>query len=259
MIEPPVTIDELHAYADGELPPDRRDAVEAWLVAHPADAARVLDWQAQAELVRARYDAVANEPVPARFDFKRIDRTGRAWRAIAAAAAVSFVIGGAAGWVAHGAAAAAPSNFDAYTADALDAYKLFVVEVRHPVDVPGAEREHLVQWLSKRVGSDLRAPDLDAMGLMLVGGRLLPGPAGGPSAFFMYEGPSGERFTLTCTPSGSRPTALRYRSAERYASFYWVDRGLAYVMTGPADRTRLSAIAKAAYDQIDNGTRPGGA
>jgi anti-sigma factor RsiW len=158
MIEPPVTIDELHAYADGELPPDRRDAVEAWLVAHPADAARVLDWQAQAELVRARYDAVANEPVPARFDFKRIDRTGRAWRAIAAAAAVSFVIGGAAGWVAHGAAAAAPSNFDAYTADALDAYKLFVVEVRHPVDVPGAEREHLVQWLSKRVGSDLRAP-----------------------------------------------------------------------------------------------------
>ena len=31
----PVTEDELHAYIDNELPPERRGDVEAWLAAHP--------------------------------------------------------------------------------------------------------------------------------------------------------------------------------------------------------------------------------
>ncbi len=39
--ELPVMDDELHAYVDGELPADRRAAVEAWLATHPDDAARV--------------------------------------------------------------------------------------------------------------------------------------------------------------------------------------------------------------------------
>ncbi len=51
----PVTEDELHAYVDGELPADRRGAVEAWLASHPDDAARVAAWRAQAEAIRARY------------------------------------------------------------------------------------------------------------------------------------------------------------------------------------------------------------
>jgi len=33
-----VTEDELHVYVDGELPADRREAVEAWLSSHPEDA-----------------------------------------------------------------------------------------------------------------------------------------------------------------------------------------------------------------------------
>ena len=55
----PVTEDELHAYVDGELPADRREAVEAWLANHPDDAARVAAWRAQADAIRARYGAVA--------------------------------------------------------------------------------------------------------------------------------------------------------------------------------------------------------
>ena len=55
----PVTEDELHAFVDGELPADRRDAVEAWLASHPEDAALVAAWRKQAELIRSRYGAVA--------------------------------------------------------------------------------------------------------------------------------------------------------------------------------------------------------
>jgi len=62
-----------------------------------------------------------------------------------------FIVGGGAGWVARG-AVAAPSVFQSFTVDALDAHRLYVVEVRHPVEVPGSERTHLQQWLTKRCG-----------------------------------------------------------------------------------------------------------
>ncbi len=249
----PLTEDELHAYIDGELPADRCGAVEAWLAAHPEDAARVAQWRAQADAIRMRYGAVALEPVSARFDLDALARGGRSWYAVAAAAAVvAFLAGGVVGWMAHGASAAAPSRFDIFTSQALDAHRVYVVEVRHPVEVTGAERPHLVQWLSKRLDYGLRIPDLDQSGLKLVGGRLLPGPFG-PAAFCMYEGASGERFTIYYARTDSPQTAMRYRAGERFAAFYWVEHGLAYVVSGPNDRDRLLNVAQAAYDQIDKG------
>jgi anti-sigma factor RsiW len=250
----PVTEDELHAYVDGELPADRRTAVEAWLATHPDDAARVADWRAQAVTIRAHYHDLVEEAVPERLQLQRLMRGGRPWRAVAAAALIAALVGGVAGWMAHGASAEVtttePNLFDIYTREAVDAHKLYVGEVTHPVEVPAAEREHLVHWLSKRIGHELRPPDLEPTGLSLIGGRLLPG-ASGASAFLMYESPSGERFTLYCAAADAPQTGMRYREADRYGSFYWVDRGLAYVLSGPADRKRLWAITKSAYDQID--------
>jgi anti-sigma factor RsiW len=247
----PVTQDELHAYVDGEIPADRRGAVEAWLASHPEDAARVAEWRAQADAIRARYGAIASEPVAARFDLDKLTRSTRSWRAAAAAAVLAaFLAGGVVGWMAHGASAAAPSRFDIFTTQALDAHKVYVVEVRHPVEVTGAERPHLVQWLSKRLDYELRVPQLEPSGLKLVGGRLLPGPFG-PAAFFMYEGASGERFTIYYARTDSPQTAMRYRAADRLSAFYWVDQGIAYVVSGGADRERLLQVAQAAYDQID--------
>jgi anti-sigma factor RsiW len=249
--ETPVTQDELHAHVDGELPPDRRMAVEAWLASHPDDAVRVTEWRAQADAIRARYGALVSEPVPSRFDMSTLTRRARSWRGIAAASLIAaFLAGGVVGWMAHGASAAAPSRFDIFTAQALDAHKTYVVEVRHPVEVAGAERSHLAQWLSKRLDHELRMPDLETSGLKLVGGRLLPGPFG-PAAFCMYEGPTGERFTIYYARTDSPPTALRYRAADRFAAFYWVEQGLAYVVSGPGERARLLSVAQAAYDQID--------
>ena len=247
--------DELNAYVDGELPADRSATVEAWLAAHPDDAAKVAAWRKQAELIRERYGAVADEVPPQRFNVNRLTRRG--YGAIAAAAAViaAFVAGGVLGWTVRGVEAARPSDLTRFTSDALDAYRLYVVEVRHPVEVPGDQRPHLDAWLSKRVGSPLRAPELDKIGLKLVGGRLLPGPTG-PTAFFMYETPSGERFTLYCGRTGDRDTALRYTTGPQNAAYYWVDGDLAYVLSGPAEQDKLHAIAQAAYDQTDRRMTP---
>jgi anti-sigma factor RsiW len=75
-----------------------------------------------------------------------------------------------------------------------------------------------------------------------------------PAALCMYEGPSGERFTIYYARTDSPQTAMRYRAADRFAAIYWVERGLAYVVIGSPERERLLSIAQAAYDQIDKGT-----
>jgi anti-sigma factor RsiW len=247
----PVTVDELHAYVDGVLPSDRRPAVEAWLAAHPEDAAHVAAWRAQAEAIRARYGAVADEPVPARFDLDRLTPpAGRGWRMIAAAVLVAAVIGGVVGWVAHGASASPHTGLEEFSTEALTAHKLYVAEVRHPIEVRAGE-EHLLPWLSRRVGTTLRAPNLEAYSLKLLGGRLLPGP-NGPAALFMYETPKGERYTFYCSRSNTPRTALRYNAAGDAASVLWVESDIGYVVSGPAEHDKLVAIAQSAYREMEN-------
>jgi anti-sigma factor RsiW len=244
----PVTEDELHAYVDDELPAERRSDVEAWLAAHADDAERVRSWRAMAQTLHARYDAVADEPVPKRLDVDRLVREPRKWMYGAIAATLlAFVGGGAAGWVARG-AAAAPSTFQNFTVDALDAHRLYVVEVRHPVEVPGSERAHLQQWLTKRCGWEVRAPELGATGLKLVGGRLLPGPTG-PASFLMYESASGERFTVYTARTAAETTQMRYAAHDHDGALFWADRGVGYVVSGGSDRGRLTQVARLVYDQ----------
>jgi anti-sigma factor RsiW len=256
----PVTEDELHAYVDGELPPDRRDAVEAWLAVHPDDAARVSAWRLQSEAIRARYRDVAAQPVPAQFKLDRLNRAAHSWKFQAAAAAVAaFLIGGLAGWALRGAPATGPAINDVQmlASQALDAHKLYVVEVRHPVEVPAVQAEHLERWLSKRVGYPLRAPNLEPLGLNLVGGRLLPSGDGG-AAFYMYESASGERFTLYCARSQTPNQAMQYNAADKVSAVYWVDGNVAYVVSGAAERKKLWNVAEAAYEQIERQPERGG-
>jgi anti-sigma factor RsiW len=255
-----VTEDELHAYVDGELAPDRREAVETWLATHADDSLRVAAWRTQIEALRARYGGVVAEPVPARLALDRIATRNRKWIGVAAAATIAaFIVGGAAGWGARGASAAAPNEFDVFTSEAVDAHRLYVVEVRHPVEVPAAEASHLVQWLSKRLNYQVRAPDLESIGLKLVGGRLLPGP-GGAAAFLMYESATGERFTIYCTRANAPNTALRFNTFGQVGAFYWVDGDFMFVVSGESDRGTLQKIAETSYEQLEtrSANRPRG-
>ena len=252
MIDPmiAVTEDELHAFVDNELPTERRGDVEAWLAVHPEDAERVQSWRMMAEALHARYDSVADEAVPKRLEIERLAQRPRRWvYGTIAATLLAFVCGGGAGWLARG-VTAAPSAFQSLTLDALDAHQLYVVEVRHPVEVPGNERAHLQLWLTKRCGWDVRAPELDATGLKLVGGRLLPGPTG-PASFLMYESASGERFTLYASRAQTGTAQMRYTAAENSGAMYWSEDGVGYVLSGPTDKDRLHQVARLVYDQTE--------
>src|SRR5262249_13960863 len=244
----PVAGDEFPACVDDELPAERRDDVEAGLAAHPEDAARVQSWRAMAEMLHARYDQVLDEPVPKRLEIERLASTPRHWiYGAAAAALIAVIAGGGVGWIAHG-AFAPPTALQSITAETPDAHRLYVVEVRHPVEVPGAERAHLQQWLTKRCGWNVYAPELDSAGLKLVGGRLLPGPAGAAS-FLMYEGASGERFTVYAAKANVETTQMRYAAQGKDSALFWADRGVGFVVSGSGDRDRLTQIAKLVYEQ----------
>lgn len=251
--EPPVTEDELHAYVDGELADDRRAAVEQWLATHADDAARVAAWRAQADAIRARYGAVVSEPVPSRFDVAVLARAGRKWPRLAAAVMLlAFLVGGGAGWYGRGAwEGAGPAGM--VTTEALDAHRLYIAEVRHPIEVR-ANESHLNPWLSRRIGYAMPIPKLDPFGLKLLGGRLLPGASGRAAALYMYEGPTGERFTIYCRRDQAPQTALRYRATGPVGSYFWIQDDVAFVVSGPADKTRLQKVAEAIYEQVE--TRP---
>ncbi len=65
----------------------------------------------------------------------RLVRQPRRWMYGAVAATLAaFVCGGGVGWVARG-VTASPLSIENLTSDALDAHRLYVVEVRHPVEV----------------------------------------------------------------------------------------------------------------------------
>jgi anti-sigma factor RsiW len=254
----PVTEDELHAYVDNELPAERRGDVEAWLATHPECAERVRSWREMAELLHARYDQVADEAVPKRLEIERLVQQPRKWIYGAIAAALLAFIGGSSiGWLARG-VTASPSALQSLTADALDAYRLYVVEVRHPVEVPGSERAHLLTWLSKRCGWEVNAPELDATGLKLIGGRLLPGTSG-PASFLMYESASGERYTLYASRAKTGTAQMRYTAAENSGAMYWSEDDVGYVLSGPsADKERLNQVARIVYDQTEKAGKKGG-
>ena len=98
----------------------------------------------------------------------------------------------------------------------------------------------------------MRAPELGASGLKLVGGRLLPGPTG-PASFLMYESASGERYTLYTSRSKTGTAQMRYTAAENSGAMYWSEDNVGYVLSGPTDKEKLHQVARMVYDQSEKG------
>jgi anti-sigma factor RsiW len=257
-VNEPVTEADLQAYVDGRLDPARRALVDSWLAARPEEAERVAAYRRLSGEVRAAYQAMLDEPPPARI--ARVGTHPRAFARQAALAAVWIVLGVAIGAVAtlelKGARPGASifANESAVMARrAAIAHATYSPEVRHPVEVAASEEQHLVAWLSKRLGVKVKAPRLDDVGMSLVGGRLLPGDAG-PVAQFMYEMPNGRRLTLYVRQERAHnaETAFRYARENNVGVFYWIDRECGYaIASSDLNRDELLKVAELVYQQLE--------
>jgi anti-sigma factor RsiW len=244
-----ITEADLHAYTDGQLDDARRVQVQAHLAQHAAAAEQVRVWREQNEALRARYNPVLNEPLPQRLLAPHAQR--RRWLSYAMAAG-AMGLGFALGWMAQSNRTDQFVEAAALPRRAAVAYAVYAPEVRHPVEVGADQQEHLVKWLSKRLGSDLKVPLLTQQGFDLVGGRLLPGGKG-PVAQFMYQDARGQRITLYVSLRDAEPrdTAFRFSQEDKVSVFYWIDGKLGYALSGEMDRASLLAVATVVYRQLN--------
>jgi anti-sigma factor RsiW len=246
-----VTEFDLHAYIDGMLPEVRRTAIEEYLAGHSEDAERLRAYRRQIEELHALFDPVLEEPVPGRLIEVRRSRWLRPSLRSALIAAW-LGLGGVIGWHMQAYNSSRVAETTAWAHRAAVAHVIYSPEVRHPVEVGADQETHLVNWLSKRLGAQLKVPHLGGVGYTLVGGRLLPGDSG-PVAQFMYQDGKGLRLTLyvRTNPDDTRETAFRFAQENKVGVFYWLDNKLGYALSGEIEKAELLRVATAVYRQLN--------
>ena len=268
----PLTEDEIHALVDGQLPPTALAALEKRLTQDPVAQPTVTKWQQQRDALRGLHQHVLTEALPATLlaaaqhtaaSQQEVNQWWR-WGGMAAGVLLAFGVG----WFSHTAwqgewqgrplasSRAKAMAVQDFARQAGLAHAVYAPESRHPVEVTAGEQEHLVQWLSKRVGKPLKIPNLTTQGYALVGGRLLPGEAGA-RAQFMFQNPEGTRITLylgavdkSANGADTRETRFQFESHGPIPSFYWIDQGFGYALAGPIPRDALMGLAEAVYRQL---------
>jgi anti-sigma factor RsiW len=253
----PLEENDLHAYADGQLAPERVSAIEAALTDNPALAARVAEIREQSRALRDALDPVLAEPIPERLiDAARPPARGpatrwRAWLPRAFAAAALLVLGLGIGWFTRGALIESQGTPTTFARQAAFAHALYAADANRPVEIWAQEEKRLVTWLTRRLGHPVHAPDLNQFGYALVGGRLVAGNER-PTALFMYENADRQRLSLQVRkePDKHADTAFRYAIENGVGIFYWIEQDCSYALSGSVERGQLLAIARLVYGQL---------
>lgn len=263
--------EQIHALVDGRLSEREQADILVRLEGDPAALETLQAWRAQREALRGLHRPLVEETIPETLlaaaqrshQGRQQLNQWRHWGGMAAAVLLAF----GAGWLSHGTsgvldgpamAGSQKPSAQAFVRQASVAHAVYSPEVRHPVEVSAAQQEHLVQWLSKRLGKSLKVPVLAAQGYELVGGRLLPGDSGA-RAQFMFQNPSGLRVTLylgavdgpaSASGKGAEQAVFRYSAQGPVASFYWVENGFGYALSGAVPRDELMRLAQLVEQQL---------
>lgn len=254
--EEPVPKESLIRFHADDLPRADRRALADQIDGDAASRAALAEWDRQDAAMTAIYAPIAEEALPPRYaallDEARAAPTParhltRPRSGMLLLVVAGLALGAVLGWGASRTLwPAAPET----AAAAAQAFRTYATDTAHPVEVSAADGAQLAHWASTHLGYDIAPPDLGRAGLVLLGGRVLPGPSGA-AAFFLYQGAQGARVALYvttgCTEGPAQPAAF---SAGETRGFWWRNRALCIAAIGAPDAPDLQRVATLAYDAL---------
>ncbi|MGD9508779.1 MAG: anti-sigma factor [Geminicoccaceae bacterium] len=248
---PTVEENELHAYADGQLPAARLPAVKELLAADPAARSRVAAWRTQNELIGCLYDPPEGDRWPGRLAPHRLDARSRRRSVRAAiAAALALTVGLAGGWWAHGMRSTTPPAVATLARLGADLHR---TELQRRFDTPlEFDPRRLAAGLARALAHPVAIPDLAGAGLRLVGGRALPVATASTAAQLIYVDTTGLRFTLYLVrPENIRDPSTEPLRADDLAGLAWSYEEFHCLLIADAAPERLREISRAIQAQLD--------
>ena len=242
---------DLNAYLDGQLEAVKCQEIEQALSNDISAREKLEEYQRVNRSLHAIYDPVLTEDIPSHLLPKASPPVLRT----IAASILLFLFGSVFGWQAQLQQAQSKPMEINLLQQAIFAHAVYTAEKEHAVEIKAEQHEQLNRWLSQRLKTPLNAPDLNAMGYQLIGGRLLPSTQNRMAAQYMYENADGFRITLYVRRGdwkASQPITHQQRNG--YAMFYWSDKHLGYALTSDLTDAHQQNLAREAYRQISIST-----
>jgi len=253
--------DDLMAYVDGHLPPDRMAEVEARLARDPEARAATASWRHNDNLIRQI--AQTADDLPANMRLAALERElaaklqARKRRAFVLGPALGRIAASvlifAAGWGAHGffgsALQIAGADYPQFVSATMTGHQARQQAAVQQAEFRPDEMDMALDWMSAQMQRKIDSPKLERLGYEVESARLLASESG-PLAIFHYRDGQGQRVTVSITPHAADQAdyKLRVVRLEKDSMAYWTDAGLDYSVIGDVDLGRITTLAAAVRD-----------
>jgi anti-sigma factor RsiW len=241
----PIGEDDLMSWVDRRLPPERASLVEAYLAEHPDVSSRLRSQRGQRAALASAFSVVISEPIPSAMRIDAIAvrrRAGPQWWH-AAAAAVLLAVGFGGGWGWRTTTLPPQAGIGALAQEATYSYRVYASDFQRGAEIGPDDRQQLISWASRRIGSRVAIPNLASAGYRFAGGRLVATPHG-PAVMFLYDGPSSTRLAVVSRPMEVDKAAGMTPGVEGGINrITWADRGIGYSIVAPRSPEELQPVA----------------
>ncbi|TQM94158.1 anti-sigma factor family protein [Roseinatronobacter monicus] len=253
--------DDLLAYVDGTLSPEKMAQVEARLARDPEARAATASWRHHDNLIREM--AQTADDLPTNMRIAALERElaaklqARKRRAFLMGPALGRIAASVliftAGWGAHGLFSSSSqlrgAEYPQFVSATLTGHYALQYASKQQAEFQPEELDMALDWMSERMQRKIDSPKLERLGYEVESARLVSADSG-PLAIFHFRDGQGERVTVSITPHAPDKAdyALRVVQMDTDSMAYWTDAGLDYSIIGEVDVGRITTLAAAVRD-----------
>lgn len=242
----PLGEEDLHAYVDGRLDAERRDAVDRYLRNLLDVAASIPTDRSQRDALREAFGAYAVSPTPPHLNLtrlveERLRRRRASWRVAAAILPARGVGAGGGFWF----GSRPLTGIGAIAEEAATSYIVYAVDQHRPVEIPADQRNVMTRWLSNRLNRQVAPSDLSAAGNELLGGRLVASPHGA-AALFVHENAHQKRLIayVRAMAEPDETTAIKAADGNDLDGCAWIEQGIGYSLVAKEDYAHILELSR---------------